>query len=99
MLEQGHLLSNAVRTIDPHLTEESTLPPDLLAIDVTQTEIDFLQMPFARMAGNAFQVNAEKNLAGGDGDLVVSILLVDLDIVEIVDVISNQKISRTIHPI
>ena len=51
------------------------------------------------MAGNAFQINAEEDFAGGDRDLVVGILLVDLDIVEIVDVISNQKISRTIHPV
>ena len=54
-------------------------------------------MPLAIMAGNAFQIDTEKNLARGDGDFIVGVFLIDLARVKVIHLISDQKIGRAIQ--
>src|SRR5438093_1506560 len=80
--------------VELDVREERRLAPQVSALAGAQPEINFVQVPGAVMAGDALNVDTEEEFSGADGQLVVSIFVVDGALVGLVYVEANQEIGR-----
>ena len=75
--------------------EKSRLPPQFGALVGRQPVVDFLQMAFSVVAGDAFQVDAQEHAAAVDGQFVVGIFGIAGALVGLVYVEADQKVGRS----
>lgn len=83
----------AVGGVDEGFAEEAGLAPHFGALAGGEPEVDLFEVVGAVVAGDAFEVDAEEEFGGVDGDFVGGIFVVHLVAVAFEDVAAGEEVG------